>query len=128
MPRVSGAEWDWELNYGCHWNNSLGQWECHGLGGKCRWRWSGSDRRPGPKDWSPRHDRPLADHHAKCEIGRSLAMRKRVRYMKVVVDSTVGRDEIRVADPTVAEWLTKDGEAFHRRVEREAKLHLGEMP
>lgn len=128
MPRIS-AETEWELSYGCHWNTSLCQWECHGLDGKCSWQWTpGCAPERSPKDWTPRCNLPLAKHHAKCPIGRALAVKKRVRNMRVIVDPDLAKDEIRVPDPAVAEWLAKDGEDFHRKVRREAETFLGRTP
>lgn len=110
----------WELSYGCHWNSSLGHFECHGLNAQGRIRCS--------HYWHPGHEDPTKrepNHHPKCPIGKMMEMKKRVREMKVVVDEAVAPTEIRVSDPLVAEWLQGDGDAFRERVYKEAGYCVG---
>lgn len=110
---------EWELSYGCHWNNSLGHYECHGLNTPTRIHC--------PHRWSP--GEPAAkrepEHARKCPVGKMMKMRKQVLGMKVVVDRTVAATEIRVNDPLVAEWLRGDGDTFRKRVYREAGYCTG---
>ncbi len=111
---------EWALRYGCHWNNSLGHYECHGL--------ATATRRLCPHTWQPAWENPTKtelNHDPKCPIGKMVAMKKRVYGMKVVVDQTVGSSEIRVSDPLVAEWLQGDGNAFRKRVYKEADYCVG---
>ncbi len=111
---------EWMLSWGCEWNNSLGQWECHGLNNEgriaCLHRWMPRTGVPNPE--GPEHD-------PKCPVGKMLAMLARVRKMKVVVDASLAPDEIRVSDPMVAEWLEGDGRRFRSRVYKEAGYCVG---
>lgn len=116
VPETLGEETyaEWQLVFGCDWNPSLGHWECHGLDkvGEIRC----------PHIWTPRWGCPEKEsrHDKRCPVGKMAAMLSRVRKMKVVVDSSLSPDEIRVADPMVAEWLEGDGRKFRSRVYKEA--------
>lgn len=111
---------EWMLCWGCHWNSSLGMWECHGLN---------KEGRIGcPHAWMPRSGVPNPEkpsHDPKCPVGKMMAMLAKVRKMRVVVDGSLAPDEIRVSDPMVAEWLEGDGRLFRNRVYKEAGYCVG---
>lgn len=112
---------EWELTYGCQWNQSLGHWECHGLdtslGILCPHTW-------GPNTYG-RASKCEPNHDPNCPVGKMLAMKQRVNGMKVIVDRSVPENVIRVADPLVAEWLRGDGDAYRKRVYKEAGYCVG---
>ena len=111
---------EWELTYGCQWNPSLGHWECHGL--------DTTAKRVCLHTWTPRWEEPAKaklNHDPKCPVGKMLSMKKLVNGMAVIVDPSVPPNEIRVADPMVAKWLQGDGDAFRKRVYKEAGYCVG---